>query len=148
MSPYPQSIACWYWHTGCVRDICSNSIWSKHVLHSATLNIYTHYMHSVVVQDFVSGRVCCGRTLLNYFDMTSYHWNVRQNTVTWRWWMHGKNNVTSYTKWSLPQSIAQCGHTTSCIRHLVSDRWLSLSWKENVYNVRQITLYGEERRIE
>jgi hypothetical protein len=41
----------------------------------------------------------------NYFDMTSYHWNVRQNTVTWRWWMNGKNNVTSHTKCSLPQSI-------------------------------------------
>jgi hypothetical protein len=30
----------------------------------------------------------------------------------------------------------QCGDTTSCIRHLVSDRWLSLISKENVYNVR------------
>jgi hypothetical protein len=31
----------------------------------------------------------------------------------------------------------QCGDTTSCIRHLVSDRRLSLISKENVYNVRQ-----------
>jgi hypothetical protein len=32
---------------------------------------------------------------------------VRQNTVTWQWWMNGKNNVTSYTKCSLPESIVQ-----------------------------------------
>jgi hypothetical protein len=25
---------------------------------------------------------CTRRSLPNYFDMTSYHWNVRQNTVT------------------------------------------------------------------
>ena len=30
----------------------------------------------------------------------------------------------------------QCGDTTSCIRHLVSDRLLSLMSKENVHNVR------------
>jgi hypothetical protein len=30
----------------------------------------------------------------------------------------------------------QCGDTTSCIRHLVSDRLLSLISKENVHNVR------------
>jgi hypothetical protein len=27
-------------------------------------------------------RRCTRRSLPNYFDMTSYHWNVRQNTVT------------------------------------------------------------------
>ena len=27
-------------------------------------------------------RRCMRRSLLNYFVMTSYHWNVRQNTVT------------------------------------------------------------------
>ena len=48
---------------------------------------------------------CTRRSLSNYFDMMSYHWNVRENTVTWRWWMNGKNNVTSYTKCSLPQNI-------------------------------------------
>jgi hypothetical protein len=66
-----------------------------------------------LIQDVVSphcgdkrmARRCTRRSLPNYFDMTSYHWNVRQNTVTWRWWMNGKNNVTSYTKCSLPQSI-------------------------------------------
>jgi hypothetical protein len=47
-------------------------------------------------------RRCTRRSLPNYFDMASYQWNVRQNTVTWRWWMNGKNNVTSYTKCSLP----------------------------------------------
>jgi hypothetical protein len=45
-------------------------------------------------------RRCTRRSLPNYFDMMSYHWNVRQNTVTWHWWMNGKNNVTSYTKWT------------------------------------------------
>ena len=66
-----------------------------------------------LIQDVVSPhrgdkrmvRCCTRRSLSNYFYMTSYHWNVRQNTVTWRWWMNGKNNVTSYTKRSLPQSI-------------------------------------------
>jgi hypothetical protein len=66
-----------------------------------------------LIQDVVSphcrdkrmARRCTRRYLPNYFDITSYHWNVRQNTVTWRCWMNGKNNVTSYTKCSLPQSI-------------------------------------------
>jgi hypothetical protein len=66
-----------------------------------------------LIQDVVSphcgdkrmARRCTRRSLPNYVDMTSYHWNVRQNTVTWRWWMNGKNNVTSYTKCSPPQSI-------------------------------------------
>jgi hypothetical protein len=50
-------------------------------------------------------RRCTRRSLPNYFDMTSYHWKVRLNTVTWHWWMNGENNVTSYTKCSLPRSI-------------------------------------------
>ena len=33
---------------------------------------------------------CTRRSLLNYLVMTSYHWNVRQNTLTWRWWMNDK----------------------------------------------------------
>jgi hypothetical protein len=41
-------------------------------------------------------RRCTRRSLSNYFGMTSYHWNVRQNTVTWRWWMNGKNNVINF----------------------------------------------------
>ena len=43
-----------------------------------------------LIQDVVSPhcgdkrmvRRCTRRSLPNYFDMTSYHWNVRQNTVT------------------------------------------------------------------
>jgi hypothetical protein len=43
-----------------------------------------------LIQDAVSphfgdkrkARRCTGRSLPNYFDMTSYHWNARQNTVT------------------------------------------------------------------
>ena len=27
-------------------------------------------------------RRCTRRSLSNYFDMTSYHWNVRQNIIT------------------------------------------------------------------
>ena len=51
-----------------------------------------------LIQDVVSphcgdkrmaGR-CTRRFLPNYFVMTSYHWNVRQNTATWHWWMNGK----------------------------------------------------------
>jgi hypothetical protein len=64
-----------------------------------------------MIQDVVSphcgdkrmARRCTRRSLPNYFDMTSYHWNVRKNTVTWRWWMNGQNNVTSYTKCRPPQ---------------------------------------------
>ena len=68
-----------------------------------------------LIQDVVSphcgdkrmARRCTRYSLSNYFDMTSYHWNVRQSTVTWRWWMNGRNNVTSCTKCSLPESIVQ-----------------------------------------
>ena len=43
-----------------------------------------------LIQDVVSpqcgdkrmARCCTRRSLPNYFDMTSYHWNVRKNTVT------------------------------------------------------------------
>jgi hypothetical protein len=46
-----------------------------------------------LIQDVVSpycgdnrmARRCTRRSLPNYFDMTSYHWNVRQNTVTRHW---------------------------------------------------------------
>jgi hypothetical protein len=33
---------------------------------------------------------CMRRFLPNYLIMTSYHWNVRQNILTWRWWMNDK----------------------------------------------------------
>ena len=33
---------------------------------------------------------CTRRSLPNYLVMTSYHWNVRQNILTWRWWMNDK----------------------------------------------------------
>ena len=46
-----------------------------------------------LIQDVVSphcgdkrmARRCTRHSLPNYFDITSYHWNVRQNTVTWHW---------------------------------------------------------------
>jgi hypothetical protein len=33
---------------------------------------------------------CTRRSLPNYLAMTSFHWNVRQNILTWRWWMNDK----------------------------------------------------------
>jgi hypothetical protein len=33
---------------------------------------------------------CTRRSLPNYLVMTSYHWNVRENTVTWHRWMNDK----------------------------------------------------------
>jgi hypothetical protein len=55
--------------------------------------------------DKIMVRRCTKRSLPNYFDMTSYHWNVRQNTVTWHWWKSGNNNLTSCTKRNLTESI-------------------------------------------
>jgi hypothetical protein len=48
---------------------------------------------SCLIQDVVSphcgdkgmGQRCTRHSLPKYFDMTSCHWNVRQNTVTWHW---------------------------------------------------------------
>ena len=85
---------------------------------------------------------CTRRSLPNYFDMTSYHWNVRQNTVTWRWWMNGKNNVTSYTKCSLPQEY--CTHFNStlaiCLKFIfieMLDKLITyiVWWYKTVYQV-------------
>jgi hypothetical protein len=80
---------------------------------SFEINESSLYDTRCLIQDVVSphwgdkrmARRCTRRSLPNYFDLTSYHWNVRQNTVTWRWWMNGKINVTSYTKCSPSQSI-------------------------------------------
>ena len=33
---------------------------------------------------------CTRRSQPNYLVMTSYHWNVRQNILTWRLWMNDK----------------------------------------------------------
>ena len=51
-------------------------------------------------------RRCTRRSLPNYFVMTSYHWNVRENKVTRHRWINGKYNVTSCSKCSLLLSIA------------------------------------------
>jgi hypothetical protein len=40
-----------------------------------TATIYTHYIHSVVVQDFVSGRACC---------VNQYHYESRKRRVVTR----------------------------------------------------------------
>jgi hypothetical protein len=136
--------------------------------------IYTHYIHSVVVQDFVSGRVCCvnqynyesrkrrvvmrlvhatdkswytvlyhhtinesrlsdtrcliqdvvsphcgdkrmarrctRRSLPNYFDMTSYHWNVKMKIkdipITYIvWWYKTLYQVESVVWTSITTSL-------------------------------------------
>jgi hypothetical protein len=95
-----------------------------------------------LIQDVVSphcgdqrmARRCTRRSLSNYFDMTSYHWNVRQNTVTWRWWMNGKNNVTSYTKCSLSQSIV---HILKFVFIEMLDKLITyiVWWYKTVYQV-------------
>ena len=36
----------------------------------------------------MTSQCCTRRSLPNYLVMTSYHWNVRQNIPTWRWWMN------------------------------------------------------------
>ena len=64
---------------------------------------------SCLIQDVVSphcgdkrmARSCTRRSLPNYFVMTSYHWTVRENKVTWHRWMSGNYNVTTCTKCSL-----------------------------------------------
>ena len=33
---------------------------------------------------------CTRCSLPNYLVISSYHWNVRQNILTWRWWMNDK----------------------------------------------------------
>jgi hypothetical protein len=103
-----------------------------------------------LIQDVVSphcgdkrmARRCTRRSLSNYFDMTSYHWNVRQNTVTWRWWMNGKNNVMSYPKCSLPQEY--CTHFIStlaiCLKFVfieMLDKLITniVWWYKTVYQV-------------
>jgi hypothetical protein len=52
----------------------------------SSIRMYTRCL----IQDVVSphcgdkrmAQHCTRRSLPNYFDMTSYHWNVRQNTAT------------------------------------------------------------------
>jgi hypothetical protein len=103
-----------------------------------------------LIQDVVSphcgdkrmARHCMRRSLPNYFDMTSYHWNARQNTVTWRWWMNGKDNVTSYTKCSLPQEYCTYFNSTLaiCLKFIfieMLDKLITyiVWWYKTVYQV-------------
>ena len=39
-------------------------------------------------------RRCTRCSLPKYLVMTSYHWNVRENTVTWHRWMNDKMKIT------------------------------------------------------
>ena len=45
--------------------------------------MYTHYIHSVVVQDFVSGRACC---------VNQYHYELRKRRVVMRF-VHTKSKT-------------------------------------------------------
>jgi hypothetical protein len=47
-----------------------------------TLRTSTPMISSSHCGDKRMARRCTRRSLPNYFDMTSYHWNVTQNTVT------------------------------------------------------------------
>jgi hypothetical protein len=65
---------CSWWHVLCkllYKNICLKWLYIDVIQISAgtpNSNIYTHYIHSVVVQDFVSGRVCC---------VNQYHYDSR-----------------------------------------------------------------------
>jgi hypothetical protein len=48
----------------------------------------TAFIDDVTVN--MTSQRCMRRSLPNYLVMTSYHWNVRQNILTWRWWMNDK----------------------------------------------------------
>ena len=48
----------------------------------------TAFIDDVTVN--MTSQHCTRRSLPNYLVMTSYHWNVRQNILTWRWWMNDK----------------------------------------------------------
>jgi hypothetical protein len=48
----------------------------------------TTFIDDVTVN--MTSQRCTRRSLPNYLVMTSYHWNVRQNILTWRWWMNDK----------------------------------------------------------
>ena len=48
----------------------------------------TAFIDDVTVN--MTSQRCMRRSLPNYLVMTSYHWNVKQNILTWRWWMNDK----------------------------------------------------------
>ena len=48
----------------------------------------TAFIDDVTVN--MTSQRCTRRSLPKYLVMTSYHWNVRQNILTWRWWMNDK----------------------------------------------------------
>jgi hypothetical protein len=62
--------------------------------------INIHYIHSVLVQDFVSGRACC---------VNQYHYESLSRRVVMQFgeWTATNNNMTSCTKCSIHQSIVQ-----------------------------------------
>jgi hypothetical protein len=49
--------------------------YSKHYGDYGNTQVHTHHIHSVVVQDFVSGRVCC---------VNQYHYESRERRVVMR----------------------------------------------------------------
>jgi hypothetical protein len=65
--------------------------------------------------------------LIRFFPHSNATW--RHDKVV----RHRKSRATSRQSFIIP---SQCGDTTSCVRHLESDRQLSLISKENERNVR------------
>jgi hypothetical protein len=53
--------------------------------------LFRNFVPSVTVN--MTSQRCMSRSLPNYLVMTSYHWNVRQKILTWRWWMNGKIGI-------------------------------------------------------
>jgi hypothetical protein len=76
--------------------------------------------------------ICCHSFIcfiyVAYIDVFSPHFNVMAS------WQNSSEEKISRNV--APSILSpQCGDTTSCIRHLASDRLLSLNSKENVQNV-------------
>jgi hypothetical protein len=96
---------------------------NMYVISLSNISIKTNFTRCLI-QDVVSPhcgdkrmvRRCMRRSLPNYFDMTSYQWNARQNTVAWHWWKKEKNNVTSW--WLV---------------HATGKTWYKVLYQHNMY---------------
>ena len=73
-----------------------------HIIFYLTLWTFSFNINESLIQDVVSPhcgdqrirRRCTRRSLPKYLVMTSYLWNVRENTVTWHRWMNDKMKIT------------------------------------------------------
>ena len=83
-------------------------------------------------------RRCTRRSLPNYFDMKSYHWNVRQKTITWHWWKNSKNNVTFMHKMQSPWEYCANFNSTLviCLKFVfieMLDKLITYIWRLPVW---------------